>query len=115
MILTINFIDASDKNSPVLLAVCNLNIDAKDPDAIRRSYQKYIPKFHTIDFKGNAADLLITVTKIVQKDNPDMVLLSVNDDLSLSDQSNALNVEFVKRSETPGPLPVEDQTGKYTS
>lgn len=96
MILTINFINASNTATPSLMAVCNLTIDTDEPAAVKESYAKYIPIVQK-EFKGNAASLLQEVTQRVMKDHPSMVLLSVNDDRNLSDQTNSLNVNLQKK------------------
>lgn len=93
MILTINFVDAT---TPVykLLATCNLNIDTSEPDKIRDAYQETIPKIHTPNYKGNGADLLADMTRVVKQQYPEMMLLSVNEDRSLSAPLDyTLNIE----------------------
>ena len=45
MILTINLIDITP-NIPQRLAVCNLNINTDEPEAVTESFQKIIPLIH---------------------------------------------------------------------
>ena len=95
MYLTINFIN--DGPSPQVLAVCNLNIDTDEPEAVKASYQELIPQVHTKDFKGSAANLLMAVTEKVLERHPSAVLVSVNDNRLLATQKNALNVNLQKK------------------
>lgn len=114
MILTIDFIDMTHQK---ILAVCNLHIDAPEPEAIRAAYQKYLQQVHTPDFTGSAADLMQEVTGLVMKEHPHMVLLSVNDNPNLVEEANALHVEMTSKNLTSTVIQhlSGNDDGKYTS
>ena len=80
------------------LAFCNINIDIDEPDAILTAYQETIPKVHTPEYPGTAAQLLEEVTGIVMQEHPDMVVVSVNDDRKLSAPPEYTLITRVSRS-----------------
>lgn len=114
MILTIDFIDMTYQK---ILAVCNLHIDAPEPEAIRTAYQKYLQQVHTPDFTGSAADLMQEVTGLVMKEHPHMTLLSANDNPNFADEANALHVEMTSKYPTSKVIQYSSgkDDGKYTS
>lgn len=99
MYLTINLIDSTE-NKQSLLAVCNLSIDTKEPEAVKKSYREIIPMIHNNTFVGSAADMLMQSTELVLKRNPSAVLCSVNDNQMLADTDNVLNVYMQKKGTT---------------
>ena len=100
MILTINLIDITP-NIPQRLAVCNLNINTDEPEAVTESFQKIIPLIHNEkNFRGSAADLLSESTGFILKWHPSARLISVNDNPSLADENNVLNVYMHQKGTT---------------
>lgn len=80
MILTINFMDATNPQMPKLMAMCNLIIDTDTPEAVCDAYAQTIPQVHTKDFQGTGAEMLAEVTSIVMQKCPGMILLGANGD-----------------------------------
>ena len=88
MYLTIKFTE-DDMREPRLLALCNLSIRTGESEAVKKAYQK--------DFTGNAADLLAVVSYKVMQQHPSAALISVNDNVLLADNDNALIIPLKKK------------------
>lgn len=101
MILTIRFVDTTESKNSAVLTLCNLEIKTNDEETVKDSYQKLIPKVHNQNFSGNAAMLLQEVTTLVMSENPDMVLLSVNDDPKKCSKTHFLDVELTRKTNNP--------------
>lgn len=104
MILTIRFVDTTNKNNPKMLALCNLEIKADNENEIVKTYQKVIPEVQKNNYCENASVLLQKATAMVMSENPDMILMSVNDNPKKCSTTNFLDVELTKR-----------ENNKYTS
>lgn len=101
MILTIRFVEETESKNPAVLALCNLEIKANDKEAVKDSYQKLIPKVHNQNFSGNATMLLQEVTALVMSENPDMILMSVNDDPRKCSKTHFLDVKLTRKTNNP--------------
>lgn len=95
MYLTIKFTE-DDMREPRLLALCNLSIRTGESEAVKKAYHDAILETYTKDFTGNAADLLAVVSyKVMQ--HPSAALISVNDNVLLADNDNALIIPLKKK------------------
>ena len=80
MLLTVNFMDSSNEKNPKLLTVCNMQIAGVDPEAAHAAYSDAIRMALATGFDGNGAELMTMATKIAMQIQPNLRVLSANDD-----------------------------------
>lgn len=80
MLLTVNFMDSSNEKNPKLLTVCNVQIVVVDPEAAHAAYSDAIRMALATGFDGNGAELMTMATKIAMQIQPNLRVLSANDD-----------------------------------
>lgn len=95
ILLTVRFIDATEPMAK-LIAVVNMSIITANSNGVIKAYDQSLNSINLKDFKGSLADLMQTVTNEVQKKYPDMILLSVNDDIRKMNSVNVLNMEITR-------------------
>lgn len=98
MILTIRFVNTTNENNPKMLALCNLEIKADNENDIVKTYQKVIPEVQKNNYCENASLLLQKATAMVISGNPDMILISVNDNPKKCSNTHILDVELIRRN-----------------
>lgn len=97
MILTVQFIDNSNNRKKKILGVCNIDIDTSNFKNVQNCYVQALKQLLKNKFNGNAANLLQKATEIVQVQNPDMILLSVDDNRNnMGKIENTIRVELGK-------------------
>ena len=97
MILTIQFIDNSNNEKKKALGVCNMDIDTSNFNNVQNCYVQVLKQLLKNKFNGNAANFLQKATEIVQAQNPDMILLSVDDSRNnMGKFENTIRVELSK-------------------
>lgn len=97
MILTVQFIDNSTNENKKVLGVCNLDIDTSNFKNVQNCYVQAINQLLKKGFNGNAVNFLQKATEIVQVQNSDMTLLSVDDSRNnMGKIENTIRIELGK-------------------
>lgn len=80
MLLTVNFVDSLNRGKQKVVAACNMQIAGVGLNAACAAYTDALNVLLIAGFDGNGAELMAQATKVATQIQPELRVVSVNDD-----------------------------------